>query len=96
MHTLRECAEIGSGEHTMFDVDPPHVLAHRATGESGSMLFLHNLADEPCRVAVGVPADQPGRPLSVLADGDYPENVDLGAIELNGYGYRWIRLSRNP
>jgi maltose alpha-D-glucosyltransferase/alpha-amylase len=96
MHTLRECAEISSGEHTMLDVDPPHVLAHRATGESGAMLFLHNLADEPCRVAVGEQADQPGRPLSVLADGDYPENVDLAAIDLNGYGYRWIRLSRNP
>jgi maltose alpha-D-glucosyltransferase/alpha-amylase len=96
LHSLRECAEIGSGQHTILDVDPPHVLVHRATLETGAMLFLHNLADEPCRVAVGEQADQPGRPLSVVADGAYPETVDLAAIDLNGYGYRWIRLRRDP
>jgi maltose alpha-D-glucosyltransferase/alpha-amylase len=96
LHSLRECAEIGSGDHTILDVDPPHVLAHRATLETGAMLFLHNLADEPCRVAVGEQADQPGRPLSVVADGAYPETVDLAAIDLNRYGYRWIRLRRDP
>ncbi|HEY0451894.1 alpha-amylase family protein [Actinophytocola sp.] len=96
LHSLRECEEIGSGNHTMLDVDPPHVLVHRATGEAGAMLFLHNLADVPCRVEVGLQADRPGRPLSVVADDDYPEEVDLGAVDLNGYGYRWIRLRHNP
>jgi maltose alpha-D-glucosyltransferase/alpha-amylase len=96
LHSLRECEEIGSGNHTVLDVDPPQVLAHRATGESGEMLFLHNLADVPCRVKVGRQAGQPGRPLSVVADGVYSDELDLDAIELNGYGYRWIRLRRDP
>jgi maltose alpha-D-glucosyltransferase/alpha-amylase len=96
LHTLHECPEIGAGDHTMLEVGPPHVLLHRATGETGAMLFLHNLADVPCRVGVGPHEDRPGRPLSVVADGDYPEKIDLDAIELNGYGYRWIRLRRDP
>jgi maltose alpha-D-glucosyltransferase/alpha-amylase len=80
----------------MIDAGPPHVLVHRATGERGGLLFLHNLADVPCRVDVGEQADQPGRPLSVAADGHYDEKIDLSAVDLAGYGYRWIRLRRDP
>ena len=96
LHTLRECEEIGVGEHVILDAGPPHVLVHRATADSGAMLFLHNLADRPCQVKVGVQPDQPGRPLSLAADGNYGEDLDLDAIDLAGYGYRWIRLRRNP
>jgi maltose alpha-D-glucosyltransferase/alpha-amylase len=60
------------------------------------MLFLHNLADRPCRVKVGWPHEEPGRPLSVAADGEYGDLPDLDAIDLDGYGYRWIRLHRYP
>jgi maltose alpha-D-glucosyltransferase / alpha-amylase len=96
LHTLRECEEIGSGQHLMLDVGPPHVLVHRATGETGALLFLHNLADVPCQVDIGEQTDQPGRPLSVAADGPYDEKIDLRALDLAGYGYRWIRLRRDP
>ncbi|MDT7706904.1 MAG: maltose alpha-D-glucosyltransferase / alpha-amylase [Pseudonocardiales bacterium] len=96
LHTLRECEEIGTGQHVMLDGGPPHVLVHRATGETGAMLFLHNLADVPCRVAVGEQSDQPGRPLSVAADSHYDDKLDLNALDLAGYGYRWIRLRRDP
>jgi maltose alpha-D-glucosyltransferase/alpha-amylase len=96
LHSLRECVEIGSGEHTMFDVDPPHVLVHRATGDNGAMLFLHNLADVPCTIKVGLREEWPARPLSVVTDSPYPKEIDLDAIELTGYGYRWIRLRRDP
>src|SRR5918999_3657615 len=96
LHTLRECEEIGTGQHLILEVGPPHVLVHRATGEQGAMLFLHNLADRPCTVSVGQQTDQPGRPLAVVADGDYGDKVDLDALQLAGYGYRWIRLRRTP
>jgi maltose alpha-D-glucosyltransferase/alpha-amylase len=96
LHTLRECEEIGSGEHVMLDVGPSHVLVHRASTESGALLFLHNLADVPCRVDVGEQPDRPGRPLSVAADGHYDEKIDLGALDLAGFGYRWIRLRCGP
>jgi maltose alpha-D-glucosyltransferase / alpha-amylase len=59
-------------------------------------LFLHNLADRPCQVPFGLQAEQPGRPLAVVADSDYGEKLDLDAIELAAYGYRWIRLRKHP
>ena len=75
---------------------PPHVLVHRATRDRGAVLFLHNLADRPCQVRVGRQAGQPSRPLAMVADSDYGEDLDLDAVELAGYGYRWIRLRKNP
>jgi len=96
LHTLRECEEIGGGDHEIVDVEPPQVLVHRATGRSGSMLFLHNLADEPLRLRLGPQPDTEQRPLNVIANSDYGGHVDLDAIDLSGYGYRWIRLRRTP
>ena len=96
LHTRRECEETGSGDHEILDAGPPRVLVHRATGEHGAMLFLHNLADRPCQVDVGRQPDQPGRPLSVAADSDYGTTIDLEALQLAGYGYRWIRLRDQP
>jgi maltose alpha-D-glucosyltransferase/alpha-amylase len=97
LHTLRECEEIGTGDHVILDAGPPHVLVHRATTTSGgAMLFLHNLADQPAVVDVGLQSDQPGRPLNVAMDGPYGAEVDLDKIELAGYGYRWIRLRKMP
>jgi maltose alpha-D-glucosyltransferase/alpha-amylase len=96
LHTLRECEEIGSGTHQALDIEPRHVLVHRATGETGAMLFLHNLANRPCQVNVGDQPDQPGRPLQIAADGQYSDELDFKAVDLAGYGYRWIRLRKDP
>jgi glycosidase len=96
LHTLRECEEIGRGVHEVLEIGPPHLLAHSAAGGGGCMFFLHNLADMPCRVALPEHLRRDTRPLSVAADGDYDERVDLDAIEIHGYGYRWIRLDRWP
>jgi maltose alpha-D-glucosyltransferase/alpha-amylase len=95
--TLRESPEVGIGTCTPLDRDfPPGVLAHRADARTGSMLFLHNVNDEPARVDLGDLYGECDDPHEVFGDQSYPEVGQLDAIDVGGYGYRWIRLRRNP
>ena len=94
LHALRECEEIGSGHHEVLDVGPPQVLVHRATGRTGTTLFVHNLAEQPCHLKLGAERDPEYTPLNFVADSPYGNEVDLDGLEVAGYGYRWIRLRR--
>ncbi|MFY1690150.1 alpha-amylase family protein [Plantactinospora sp. WMMB782] len=96
IRTLREAPEIGSGACTHVDQEmPPGVLAHRADGPTGCMLFLHNLGTRRAVVNLGSLFPEADMPNDVLADRDYPPVGKLDALELAGYGYRWIRLFRS-
>jgi maltose alpha-D-glucosyltransferase/alpha-amylase len=97
IHTLRESPEVGAGTCTVIDKQlPPGVLAHRADGPSGSMLFLHNLGEQPCTVDLGQLADEANHPNQVFGNLPGEPVGKLDALELDRYGYRWIRLSRSP
>jgi maltose alpha-D-glucosyltransferase/alpha-amylase len=96
LHALPECAEIGNGRHEVIDAGPEHVLVHRADGRTGSTLFVHNLADRRCTIALGSQGEPGWRPLNFFADSDYGREVDLDAVEVAGFGYRWIRLRQTP
>jgi maltose alpha-D-glucosyltransferase/alpha-amylase len=97
IRTLREAPEIGTGTCSHVDVPmPPSVLAHRADGEHGSLLFLHNLDDEKVTVDLSALAEEADQPNDILADQDYELPQGLESLDLAGYGYRWIRLHRNP
>jgi maltose alpha-D-glucosyltransferase/alpha-amylase len=93
LHARRECEEIGSGNHEMIDAGPDHVMVHRATGRTGSTLFIHNLADRTCRLDLAALRDPEQKPLNFVADSDYGP-VDMNDLHVQGYGYRWIRLRR--
>jgi maltose alpha-D-glucosyltransferase/alpha-amylase len=93
VRTLRECPEFGSGTASVVDVGVRSVLAVRAEGDTGVMLALTNLGDETSTVNAG--AASTGEAVEVFADDDYDApDPDLTKLELNGSGYRWIRLSR--
>jgi maltose alpha-D-glucosyltransferase/alpha-amylase len=95
IRTLREAPEIGSGSTTHIDVAMPSgVLAHRADGPTGTMVFLHNLGTEDVEVDLSTLAPEADLPTDVLADRGYGEVGKLDALKLSGYGYRWIRLCR--
>ncbi len=95
LHALRECEEIGTGDHEVLDVaGPEHVMVHKATGRGGTTLFVHNLADRPVRLELGSQRDPEQPPLNFVSDSDYGNDVDLEALDVAGYGYRWIRLRR--
>jgi maltose alpha-D-glucosyltransferase/alpha-amylase len=95
IHTLRECPEVGSGICAVIPVGPPSVLVHRMTGETGTLLFLHNLGREEVTVDVGRQPGQEGPSVEVFSDRRYdPVDDDLHAVPVAGSGYRWLRLRR--
>jgi maltose alpha-D-glucosyltransferase/alpha-amylase len=97
IRTLRESPETGTGECTHIDRKlPPGVLAHRADGRTGCMLFLHNLGTEDTCLDLGELYEEADNPNQVFGDQAYEPVGQLDALHLAGYGYRWIRLYRNP
>ena len=95
IRTLREAPETGSGSTTHIDVPMPSgVLAHRADGRTGTMVFLHNLGTEDVEVDLSTLAPEADLPIDVLSDRNYEDVGKLDRLKLGGYGYRWIRLCR--
>ena len=97
IHTLRESPEVGAGRCTILEHElPPSVLAHRADGPSGTMLFVHNLGTSDVCVDLSSLWAESNHPNQVFGDQDYGPVGKLDQLDLGGYGYRWIRLRRNP
>jgi maltose alpha-D-glucosyltransferase / alpha-amylase len=97
IHTVRTAPEIGTGTCSVVDAPLPRsVLAHRFDAAAGSILLLHNLADTPVTVDIGPVDGMNGDPYDLFVDGQYdaPTNK-FTELKLNGWGYRWIRLSRS-
>jgi maltose alpha-D-glucosyltransferase/alpha-amylase len=95
IRTLREAPEVGSGSCTHVDVPTPAgVLVHRADDVTGTMLFLHNLGPDDATVDLAGLDAEAQHPNDVLADREYPDPGKLDALDVAGYGYRWIRLRR--
>ncbi|MFC1406345.1 MULTISPECIES: alpha-amylase family protein [Streptacidiphilus] len=93
---LRECPEVGRGSCRVIDADlPASVLAHRADSPTGAVLFVHNLSDQQVTLDLGL-LDGTGPDFGeVFGDRRYQEpEPELSGLELGGYGFRWIRLSR--
>jgi maltose alpha-D-glucosyltransferase/alpha-amylase len=97
IRTLREAPEVSAGTCRYVDVPlSKGVLAHRADADSGTMLFLHNLAAEPARADLSSLRPEAEHPNDVLADQRYADVGRLDGLDLDGYGYRWIRLRHTP
>jgi maltose alpha-D-glucosyltransferase/alpha-amylase len=95
IRTLREAPEIGSGTTAHIDVPmPAGVLAHRADGPTGTMVFLHNLGTSDVEVDLSLLQPEADLPIDVLSDRGYGDVGKLDRLKLSGQGYRWIRLCR--
>ena len=97
IHSLRSAPEIGTGTCSVVDAPLPRsVLAHRYDSPAGSILLLHNLADTAVTLDIGPLSGMDGAPYDLFVDGPYAAPTKkLTGLELNGWGYRWIRLSRS-
>jgi maltose alpha-D-glucosyltransferase/alpha-amylase len=94
LDTLRECSEVATGEHEVIEVECPHVLAHRAFTARGSVLFVHNLGDRPVTVRLPHVGSDAEQLVDLFHDQDYG-SADLQRVDVDGYGFRWIRLAEN-
>jgi maltose alpha-D-glucosyltransferase/alpha-amylase len=94
LHTLRECQEIGVGRHQVVTTEPDHVLVHRVDAASGTMLFVHNLADKSATVSIPVSEQLADPQVEIFQDHDYCD-LELDHGDIAPYGYRWIRLRRD-
>ena len=92
---LRESPEFGTGTCTVLDTRDDRVLALRYDCPTGSVLAVLNLSAEKVTVSL---AQQDGVtdgfPVDVLSDRTYPDAGDLTKVQLDGSGYRWLRLAR--
>jgi maltose alpha-D-glucosyltransferase/alpha-amylase len=95
---LRETPEFGVGTCTVLDAKSDEVLALRYECPTGSVLAVLNLGTERSTVDLSAQVDTGGPAVfDVLSDRDYTGTPDdLSAVEVDGSGYRWIRLSRKP
>jgi maltose alpha-D-glucosyltransferase/alpha-amylase len=93
IRTRKECAEIGWGAWKIVPRLPDHVLGLRYDWNGRSTIVLHNFAERPCAVRLHVP-EPDGRCLTNLLSPEVSEHDGHGGhqIELEAYGYRWLRV----
>src|SRR4051812_40198354 len=91
----KEVPEIGWGDFEILKLRDPAVLALRYDWRDNSVLFLHNLHEEPREVRVdpGVSGEHNNLLVNLLTE-DHSKANDSGKhrIVLEGYGYRWYRV----
>jgi maltose alpha-D-glucosyltransferase / alpha-amylase len=91
----KEVPEIGWGDFTVLKVRDPAVLALRYDWRNNSVLFLHNLHEQPREILVdpGVSREHGKLLVNLLAENHSRANKSgKHRIMLEGYGYRWYRI----
>jgi trehalose synthase len=96
IEVYRNSPEIGWGRPTVVAQPNPAVLAHEVEGDEGRLVLLHNFTAEATTVPLGLEGIEPGTVLTSLLEPDeftWPESGSL-EVQLDGYGYRWLRVLR--
>jgi maltose alpha-D-glucosyltransferase/alpha-amylase len=102
LNALRRLIEVrkqydvfGRGEMQLLDVEPKAVLAYLRIKGPETMLVLNNLSPDIQEVTLELPEYRGSVPLDVLTGEELPE-IGSGPyrLELQGNGYRWLRLQR--
>src|SRR5437660_3176433 len=91
----KEVPEIGWGDFTVLNVRDPAVLALRYDWRNNSVLFLHNLHEQPREILLDPRVSGAhGKLLVNLLAEDHSRANESGKhrIVLEGYGYRWYRV----
>jgi maltose alpha-D-glucosyltransferase/alpha-amylase len=93
IRTRKECPEIGWGAWTLLPRLPESVLGIRYEWNNRCTLVLHNFADRPYTVRIGPQGPPPSPLINMLSDArSEPDASGRHTIELEPYGYRWLRV----
>jgi maltose alpha-D-glucosyltransferase/alpha-amylase len=91
----KEVPEIGWGDFAIIATRDPSVLAIRYDWRNNSVLFVHNLGEEPREVTltVGLDDERDLHLINLLSE-SHSRADDKGKhhLMLEGYGYRWFRI----
>jgi trehalose synthase len=93
IHERREAPELGWGVSTLIENEPPALFARRSDWQGSTVIAMHNLAAEPVSAELDLGDDVDGvDDLLELRE----HRVDRGrlALELDAYGYLWLRVRR--
>ncbi|ONI67145.1 trehalose synthase [Kribbella sp. ALI-6-A] len=90
----RETPELSWGDCTVLEHESPSVFAHRTECEGGTVVTVHNFADEPATVTLAVAGTGVGVRAVDLLQSNAAEVAEDGTVqlELEPYGCRWFRI----
>ncbi|PZA11396.1 trehalose synthase [Rhodopseudomonas palustris] len=90
----KEVPEIGWGDFKVIAARDPAVLILRYDWRNNSVLFVHNLDEQPREVsfAVGLPDDAGDTLIDLLGDNHSHAARGRHKLLIEGYGYRWFRV----
>lgn len=87
----KECPEFGHGRCTWIDTERPEVLAHRCDLDGSTVFAVHNLSSRRVRFMLPVgEVNAPARDILAFHRHELEEG-SFYRIELEPYGYRWLR-----
>jgi maltose alpha-D-glucosyltransferase/alpha-amylase len=91
----KEVPEVGWGDFKVIAARDPAVLVIRYDWRNNSVLFVHNMHEQPREIsfATGLPGEI-GKLLVNLLSEDHSHADERGGhtLMLEGYGYRWYRV----
>jgi maltose alpha-D-glucosyltransferase / alpha-amylase len=93
----KEHPEFGFGDYSVLDAPDAAVFGIRASWQRATTFAVHNLADRPASVRLDVPDAETTHLLDALSGDRYERRRD-GSVEvdLDPFGFRWLRVRRGP
>jgi glycosidase len=90
----RACPELGWGQLEIIEQPHTQVLTHRLSWDDASLVAIHNLGPDAVTVPFTLPDVSPDCELVDLLQTAVttPGKGGECEIQLDGYGYRWLRV----
>jgi maltose alpha-D-glucosyltransferase/alpha-amylase len=91
----KEHPEFGFGECTFVDSADPAVFGIRASWQGSTTVAVHNLADRPATIRVDLGDETASHAVDALGGDGFQRRTDGSVeVELEPYGFRWLRIRR--